>query len=253
MFKTAIVRKPAKNFQFGLTTSNLGKPEYHKALFQHSAYIKALKTCGLEIKELEPNEQFPDSTFVEDTAVVNEDIAIITNLGAPCRRGEEIEIMRVLEEYFDIIELIKSPGTLDGGDVLRIENQYYIGLSGRTNQEGANQVIRILEKYGYSCSTVLLSKFLHLKSGVSYIGDDNLITAGEFIDKPIFREYNIIKVEEDESYAANCVKINDYILFPKGFKNLRKKVEELNYKIIEVDMSEFRKMDGGLSCLSIRF
>ena len=252
-FKHAIVRKPGRNFQDGLTTSNLGKPNYDKAILQHSDYTKALKKVGLELIELEENENYPDSTFVEDTAIVNEEVALITNLGAPSRQGEEQEIKRILEKQYNTIEMINSPGTLDGGDVLRVENQYYIGLSKRTNREGARQLTSILKNHGYTCSTVPLINFLHLKSGISYIGDNTLIVAGEFTDNLTFKPFNRIKVEKDENYAANSVMINDYILIPSGYDNLLKALSNLGYNTLEIDMSEFKKMDGGISCLSIRF
>ena len=253
MIKHAIVRKPAKTFQEGITFSNLGKPDYNKAVIQHSNYIEALKECGLKIILLDADDRFPDSTFVEDTAVVNKNLAIITNLGVSSRRGEELEIKTVLEKFYDDIELIKTPGTLEGGDILKINNQYYIGLSKRTNKEGAKQLTKILERYGYSCLTVQLVNVLHLKTGVAYIGDNNLIVTGEFISNPIFNEFNIIKVDKDESYAVNCIRVNNYIIIAKGFKKLTNSISNLGYKVFEIDMSEFRKMDGGLSCLSIRF
>lgn len=253
MFKHAIVRKPARSFQEGITSSNLGKPDYNKAVIQHSGYIETLKKCGLKIIPLNADETFPDSTFVEDTAVVNKDLAIIPNLGVSSRRGEELEIRIVLERFYDNIECIKKPGTLEGGDILKVDNKYYIGLSKRTNKEGAKQLKIILERYGYSCITVQLVNFLHLKSGIAYIGDNNLILTGEFINNPIFNEFNIINVDKDESYAVNCLKVNNYVLIAKGFKKLINSISNLGYKILEIDMSEFRKMDGGLSCLSIRF
>lgn len=253
MFSHGIVRAPSKNFQDGLTTSNLGEPNYIKATKQHSNYVKALKKCGIDLITLRTDERFPDSTFVEDTAIVNEDLAVITNLGAPSRRGEEGEIKNVLEKYFDNIESIENPGTLEGGDVLRIENEYLVGLSSRTNREGAKQFENILKKYGYSCALIPLTKFLHLKTGVSYIGDNNLIVSGELSGNPIFKNYNLIKVEEDESYASNCIRINNYVLIAEGFKKFKNTIKSLGYKILEIDVSEFRKMDGGLSCLSLRF
>ncbi len=253
MFKQAIVRKPAKNFQKGITSSNLGKPDYDKAVFQHLSYMIALKKCGLKIIQLDANDSYPDSTFVEDTAVVNEEVAIIANLGVISRKGEEIEIKGVLGRFYDNIACITNPGTLEGGDILRVDNKYYIGVSKRTNKEGVRQLIEILEHYSYSCVTVPLSNILHLKTGVSYIGDNNLIVSGEFINNPIFKEYNLIEVTKDESYAANSIRINNYVLIPKGFKKLKKSILNYGYDILEIDISEFRKMDGGLSCLSIRF
>ena len=253
MFKHAIVRIVSKNFQYGLTSSKLGKPDYNKALIQHSNYIEALRKCGLKVLTLKADDRFPDSTFVEDTAVINEDLAIIANLGATSRKGEEIEIRKVLDKFYENVESIEKPGTLDGGDVLRVEDQYFIGISKRTNKVGALQLKEILKKYGYSCSLVKLKEVLHLKTGVAYIGDKNLIVSGEFIDNPLFQDYNIIKVDEDESYAANCIRVNNYVLIADGYEKLINSISSLGYKVLKLDITEFRKMDGGLSCLSLRF
>ena len=253
MFKHAIVRTVSENFQYGLTTSKLGKPDYNKALIQHSNYIKALVNCGLKILTLETDDKFPDSTFVEDTAVINEDLAIIANLGATSRKGEEIEIRKVLSEFYKNVESIEKPGTLDGGDVLRVDDRYFVGISERTNQLGALQLKEILKKYGYICSLIKLKEALHLKTGVAYIGDKNLIVSGEFIDNDLFQDYNKIKVDEDESYAANCIRVNNYVLIADGYEKLTNSISSRGYEVLKLDMSEFRKMDGGLSCLSLRF
>ncbi|MFW9782009.1 MAG: dimethylarginine dimethylaminohydrolase family protein [Candidatus Heimdallarchaeota archaeon] len=253
MFKQAILRKPGKTFKYGLTSSNLGKPDYIKTIIQHSNYVKALIRCGLKTIVLEADDRFPDSTFVEDTAVVNKDLAIITNFGVSTRKGEELEIRKQLEKIYKNIYCIENPGTLEGGDILKVDNQYYIGLSKRTNREGANQLKKILEKYDYSCQIVKLANLLHLKTGIAYIGDNNIIISEEFFDNPIFKKYNIIKVDKDENYAANCIRVNNYVLIAKGYEKLKNSLLDLGYKIIEIEMSEFRKMDGGISCLSIRF
>ncbi|MHA1727832.1 MAG: arginine deiminase-related protein [Promethearchaeota archaeon] len=253
MYKYAITKKPSKNYSNGLTTVNLGKPDYMKTLIQHSNYVNALKRCEIEVTELESDERFPDSTFIEDTAVVNNKVAIIANPGALSRKGEEIEIKKIIGNFYNNIKSIESPGTLDGGDVLKARNQYYIGLSKRTNKEGAKQLIEILEKYGFICHTITLKNFLHLKSGVNYIGDNNLLITGEFILNPSFNDYNLIEIPKNESYAANCIKVNDYILIPAGYEKTKRSILKLGYNIIELETSEFRKMDGGLSCLSLRF
>ena len=253
MFKHAIVRIVSKNFQHGLTSSKLGKPDYNKALIQHSNYIEALRKCRLKVLTLETDDRFPDSTFVEDTAVVNEDLAIIANLGETSRKGEEIEIREVLDKFYENVESIEKPGSLDGGDVLRVEDQYFIGISKRTNKVGALQLKEILKKYGFSSSLVKLKEVIHLKTGLAYIGDNNLIVSGEFIDNPLFQDYNIIKVDEDESYAANCIRVNNYVLIADGYEKLINSISSLGYKVLKLDITEFRKMDGGLSCLSLRF
>ncbi|NVM17852.1 MAG: N(G),N(G)-dimethylarginine dimethylaminohydrolase [Candidatus Lokiarchaeota archaeon] len=253
MFKHAIVRKPCKNFQFGISTSALGKPDYEKALLQHLKYVEALIKCNLSVIALEEDDRFPDSTFVEDTAVVDKEFTVIANLGAKSRQGEEIEISEELKTFYSRIESIRNPGTLEGGDIMKVEEHYYIGLSSRTNKEGANQLTRILKRYGYSSSIVPLKKVLHLKTGISYLGEGILLVSGEFKDHPDFREYNLIEVQESEAYATNSLRINDYVLMPHGYTNLKKQILNYNFKVLELDMSEFEKMDGGLSCLSLRF
>jgi len=253
MFKQAIVRRPCKNFQFGISTSKLGKPDYNRVLLQHSKYLEALEKCNLSILELKEDDRFPDSTFVEDTAIVDKKFAVITNLGAKSRKGEEIEIHDKLKPFYNKIELIRKPGTLEGGDIMKVEEHYYIGLSNRTNHEGADQLMRILKRFGYSSSKVPLKKVLHLKTGISYLGDRILLVSGEFKKHPDFKKYDRIEVLEKEAYATNSLRINDYVLIPKGYGNLKKQILNFNFKVIELEMSEFEKMDGGLSCLSLRF
>ena len=253
MFTKAIVRIPCKNLVNGLTSANLGKPDYDFAIIQHQKYIQALKDCGLEVFTLEANENFPDSTFVEDTALLTPHCAIITNPGAPSRKGEILEMKKVLIGRYRNVEEIKDPGTLEAGDVMMVGSHYYIGLSERTNSLGANQLIAILNRYGMSGSAVTLEQGLHLKSGVSYLENNNLLVTTAFKNKPEFQKFNLIIVNEDESYAANSLWINGNVLVPKGFPKTKHKIEAAGYKTIEIDVSEFRKLDGGLSCLSLRF
>ena len=253
MFSNAIVRKPGKSMSRGLTKANLGIPEYQNAVRQHEAYVRALEDCGLKVEVLEADENFPDSTFVEDTALLTPHCAIITNPGALSRRGEIIGIKKVVEEHFSDIEEIQAPGTVDAGDIMMVGSHYYIGVSERTNLDGAGQVINILNKYGMSGSLIILEKVLHLKTGLAYLENNNLVVCGEFLSNPEFEKFNIIEVSENEGYAANCVWINDKVLIPEGYPDTRQKIIDAGYAITEVDLSEFRKLDGGLSCLSLRF
>ncbi len=253
MFSNAIVRKPGQSMVKGLTEANLGIPDYRKAIRQHNAYVCALQDCGLTVRELAADEQFPDSTFVEDTALLTPHCAIITNPGALSRRGEIVDIKRVVEEFYTDIEEILLPGTVEAGDIMMVGSHYYIGLSARTNLNGAEQTIRILNKYGMSGSVIKLEKVLHLKTGVAYLENNNLVACGEFVSNPEFEKFNIIEIPENESYAANCIWINDTVLIPKGYPVARQKIKDAGYQIIDVDVSEFRKLDGGLSCLSLRF
>lgn len=253
MFKNAIVRKPGKSLVHGISSANLGKPDYDLAVEQHKKYIETLQSCGLTVTVLKADERFPDSVFVEDTAVVTTKCAIITRPGADSRKGEEIEMNNVLKGFYEQIEEITPPGNLDGGDIMMAGNHFYIGLSARTNQEGAAQLRRILEKYGFTAAAVPLKKVLHLKTGVAYLENNNLVTAGEFIDHPVFAGFNKIVTTDPESYAANCIWINDFVIMPAGFEKTRAAIAQAGYTVLPLDVSEFRKLDGGVSCLSLRF
>jgi dimethylargininase len=252
-FTKAIVRRPGHSIVNGVTSANLGRPEYRKALGQHEKYIEALRVCGLEVTIMDAQEEFPDSTFVEDCAVVTERCAIIGRLGVDSRKGEEISIENVLRRYYTNIVRIQEPGTLEGGDVLRVGDHFYIGITKRTNVEGASQLIRTLADTGYTGSTISVKRALHLKTGAAYLGDDNLVLAGEFIGHPAFADFEQLVIDADEGYAANCVRANDYVLAPAGYKKSKTAITEAGYEIIEIDLSEFRKIDGGISCLSLRY
>lgn len=251
-FEYAIARTPARTFDRGITTTNLGAPNYDMVLEQHHAYMEALQSIGLTVIELDPLPDYPDAHFVEDTAVVTPEVAIITNPGAPSRQGEEKSIAGVLEQYRQI-EHIQAPGTLDGGDVLMLGKHFLIGISERTNQQGAEQIGDILEKYGNTHTTMPVDAGLHFKSSVNTVGNNTLLVTQDFVNHEALKAYDKITVDPKESYAANTLWINDHLLVPKGFPNTNTKLEVLRLPIVELDVSEMQKMDGGLTCLSIRF
>ncbi len=237
----------------GLSSANLGVPDYQKALLQHTDYIAALKECGLKVTVLPADENFPDSTFVEDVALMTPRCAILTNPGAPSRTLETRSILKTIRGFYADIETIDAPGTVEAGDIMMVGDHYYIGLSERTNQAGAAQVITILERYGLSGAMVELNEVLHLKTGLGYLENNNLLACGEFLDKPEFQKYKLLEVDLAEAYAANSVWINGTVLTPMGFPKTRSLIASAGYKVREVDVSEFQKLDGGLSCLSLRF
>ncbi len=253
MFSRAIVRTPCQNIANGITSADLGKPDYARALLQHRHYIDALKKCGLQVTILDPEEAYPDSTFVEDTALMTPHCAVITNPGAASRVGEVETIAPVLKDLNRPVNRINAPGTLDAGDVMMIGSHYYIGLSERTNTEGARQLIAILNDHSMTGSTIKLDRVLHLKTGVSYLENDYLAATDEFLFHPDFQGYKILEIDAKESYAANCVWINDRVLVPSGHPAAQKTIETAGYRVMAVDVSEFQKVDGGLSCLSLRF
>ena len=253
MFTKAIVRTPCEAMVKGLSSANLGLPDFHNALVQHADYIEALKECGLQVTVLPADENFPDSTFVEDVALMTPLCAILTNPGAPTRTLETRSMLGTIREFYEKVEMIKEPGHVEAGDIMMVGDHYYIGLSERTDQAGAGQMIAILESYGLQGSMIELTEVLHLKTGLGYLENGHLLASGEFLTKPEFKQFHLLEVDADEAYAANSVWINDTVLTPAGFPKTRSLIEAAGYKVREVDVSEFQKLDGGLSCLSLRF
>lgn len=257
-FHNVIVRIPASTMVEGITSApELGKPIYSLALEQHQKYQEALATCGVNVTVMPKNEKFPDSCFVEDAAViVTGEIAILTNPGAKTRNGEKHDMLPYLQKFFDEehIAKIEAPGTLDGGDVMMVGDTYYVGMSERTNREGIRQFHNILAKVNKKCIPVPMTEMLHLKTGVNYLEHNNLLISGEFLEYPTFKSFNQIVVPASEGYAANCIWVNETVIVPEGYPTVLKAVQDLGvYRVITCDTSEFKKLDGGLSCLSLRF
>ena len=255
MFKTGIVRPPGRNFADGLTTSE-GPPDYPRALDQHGEYCTALEYCGLTVLLLPPDLAYPDSTFVEDVSIATPSFAILTRPGAKSRAGEIETIREPIGRFFQTIHEIETPGTLDGGDVCQAGTHFFTGISQRTNEDGAKQLASFLSREGYTSSFVDIrgmKNTLHLKSDVAYLGDNQLLVSQAMAARKEFRGYDLIRVLPEEGYAANCVRVNDYVLVPDGFPRLEGELTRRGLKILLLAVSEFRKMDGGLSCLSLRF
>ena len=248
----AIVRRPNESMAAGITTSTLGPPNYPKALLQFDAYVNALNDCGVSVIVLDPLEGYPDAHFVEDAAVVTPDIAVITNPGAPSRKGEVLSIAAGLQPFRKTV-WIQPPGTIDGGDVLMVGRHFFIGLSDRTNEQGARQLGDAVAGFGNTWTPVPVAAGLHFKSSVNAVGKDTLLTTQTFADHPALAGFHRIVVSPKEEYAGNTLLVNDHLIMPAGFPDTRQKLQALGKPIIELDTSEFRKMDGGLTCLSLRF
>ncbi len=255
-FTHAIVRPPPPNFAEGLTTANLGTPVYELALEQHEQYCAALQQCGLTLIRLPPDPAYPDSPFVEDTAILTPQDALLTRAGAPSRRGEVAAIHEALVQFYPTVDAIQASGTLDGGDVCQAGDHFFIGISRRTNEEGARQLAEWLARQGYTSAFVDirgLPGLLHLKSGLAYLGDNRLVVVDALAEEAAFRGYELVRVPAGEEYAANCVRVNDYVLVAAGYPGFEALLRDLGYSVLVLDVSEYRKMDGGLSCLSLRF
>jgi dimethylargininase len=256
LFTKAIVRAPAANFADGLTTVDLGAPDFNLVLDQHARYCQALAECGLALTSLDADPRYPDSTFVEDTAILTERGAILTRPGAASRLGEVDAIRDAILQFFPSPFTIDPPGAVDGGDICEAGDHFFLGISERTNAEGARQLAAHLARLGYTSSTFdvrTVRGILHFKSGVSYIGDNTLVVMEEMAGSEQFRGFSLLRVRAEESYAANCVRMNDRVLVAAGFPRVTAELRASGFDPLILDMSEFRKMDGGLSCLSLRF
>jgi dimethylargininase len=252
MFNYAIARLPGENFADGLTTSDLGRPSYPLILQQHAAYVETLRRLGLQATVLPAEPGYPDAYFTEDTAIVTPKVAAITRPGAAARRGEENSIAPLLALYRPT-ERIQAPGTVDGGDVLMVGDHFFIGLSERTNPPGAEQLGAILKKHGHTWEAVPVGAGLHLKSSVNFVGGKTLLVTGALADYPGFAAYEKILVPAGQEYAANTLWVNDHLIMPAGYPQVREKLARLGLPITELEVSEVRKMDGGLTCMSLRF
>ena len=255
-FTHALVRPPATSFADGITSSGLGPPSLARALEQHAAYCWTLDRLGLSVVKLPPDAEFPDSTFVEDAAIVTTRGAILTRPGAPSRAGEVTAVGAALERWFPELDRIGPPGTVDGGDVCEAGPHFFIGVSERTNEAGAAQLGAWLTMRGFGSSVIDIRGMpgmLHLKTGLSWLGGRRLIAWPELAGHQALCDWDVVEVPKGEEYAANCILVNDAVLVARGFRKTAALLRGLGHDVAELDMSEYRKMDGGLSCLSVRW
>ena len=246
----AIVRGVANTFDKCLRSPHSrGRIDVDLARRQHGAYCEILKQLDLALIEIEPDDRFPDCCFVEDTAIVTRDKAIITSMGAESRVGEGAEVRKRLETHKEIHE-IKRPGSIDGGDVIVINQSIYIGVGERTNEAAIEQIRSILCASEYEIVPVKISGILHLKSACTYIGDNHVVMIPGHFDEEIFAGYQAIIVPKHEAYAANCLSVNGKVLISKGYPRTKKLIEDRCFETVDLEMSEFRKGHGALTCLS---
>ncbi|MFH1532212.1 MAG: hypothetical protein ABIK09_15915 [Pseudomonadota bacterium] len=250
-FKHALVRPPAPGFERGLTMAGLGRPDLDLACAQHDAYCEALVGAGLSLIRMNPDADHPDSPFVEDPVVVLGGAVILASPGAPSRRGEVAAVAAALPEAMERIPL--PWGELDGGDVLVVDGTVFIGRSARTDRVGARGLAGIAESLGYRTMEVPVPGGLHLKTGVTAIGPGALIMTSDYAGTLEFEGFDRIVVPEEERYGANCLWVRDRILVPAGCPRTLRRLLGRGYGVVEVDLSEFQKLDGGLTCLSVRW
>ena len=252
-FSHAIVRRPGADLAHALTTAKLGPPDPAQAAGQHEDYARALQDLGMEVVRLPALPGFPDATFVEDVAVLAGDLAVLTRPGAPSREGEVAPVETALRDHFADLVRIEAPGRLDGGDVLAIGEHHLIGLSERSDESGAEQLLAHLARHGLTGEVVRFAGMLHLKSGVAWLGGEDLLVAPELAPLPALSGYRRHLVPEDESYAANSVAVNGTIVMPAGHPRTAELIHSTGRGVAEVEVAEFEKLEGGVSCLSLRF
>lgn len=219
---------------------------------QHDAYCQALERHGYSVKKLLANAAHPDACFVEDTAVVLDELAVIASMGAESRRDEPQAIASELALHRELA-YIKPPAKLEGGDVLRVGRKLYVGLSGRTNAEGVVALTQILKPRGYKVVPVRVNGCLHLKTACTPLDDETLLLNPQYIAPKIFKGYKLLYVPESEPLAANALRLGETVLLAAGFLETLELIARHRAQAETLDISEFQKMEAGLTCLSILF
>jgi dimethylargininase len=226
--------------------------DIEKALAQHAAYEDCLRAMGMEVIALPAEPDLPDSVFVEDPAIVLDEIAVLTRPGAESRRMEGESLAAELCR-FRPLRRIAAPGTLEVGDVMRADKTLYVGASARSNAEGFSQLAEIVRPFGYTVKSVEVRGCLHLKSGCTYLGEGIVLANREWVDAEALAGLRIVEVAEDEPWAANVLALNGAALMPDCFPNTAAIVESLGWKVHRVDISELRKAEAGVTCSSLAF
>ncbi|WP_460876928.1 dimethylarginine dimethylaminohydrolase family protein [Rhodanobacter koreensis] len=219
---------------------------------QHHDYQRALEESGCRLVMLPAEPAWPDSVFVEDVAIVLDEVAIMTRPGALSRRAEVASVAAALRSYRPVLA-IESPGTLDGGDVLRLGRTLYVGQSARSNAQGIGQLRELLAGHGYAVHGVPTRGCLHLKSAVTQLDDDTLLLQPAWVDRERFTGFRIIEVDPAEPHAANVLRIGDALLMPASFPRTRQRLLDAGFKVTTVDVSELQKAEGAVTCCSLVF
>ncbi len=223
-----------------------------KAREQHGEYENCLDELGCRVVRLAEESGMPDSVFVEDSAVVLDELAIICRPGAESRRAETDSIAKALEPYRSLFS-IKFPGTLDGGDVMLMGKTLYTGISSRTNRSGIKQLENHVRPFGYDVMPVEVRNCLHLKSAVSVLGENSVLMNRDWLDESRFRDRECIETDPDEPFGANALRVGTVIVYNRSFPRTRERLEKCSLSVKTVDLSELAKAEGGVTCCSLIF
>lgn len=254
-FRRAITRKPGKSIVGGLRAEDIGTPDLGRMLEAHAAYVATLRSTGAEVVELPALEEYPDAVFVEDTMLCLPELAITMRPGAPTRMGEVAEMRPAIAAvYGDRIAEITAPGTIEGGDILVTGREILVGLSARTNRLGVAQLTDIVREYGYALRLVETpAGVLHFKTDCGLLAPETILSTRRLAVSGCFEGYEVLLVPDGEEAASNCIRFNNLVVMAAGFPRTAEMLAAHGYEVVQIDNIECAKLDGGMSCLSLRF
>ena len=253
-FTHAITRLPPASAIHGLRAVDTGAPDLDRMRAHHADYVAALTSTGATVVELPALEAFPDSLFVEDTALCLPEGAVLMRPGAPSRLGEAAEMAPTLQHLYDQVLTIQGPGTIEGGDILTTESEILVGQSARTNSAGIAELTGLVARWGYRVRELQTPPgVLHFKTDCSLLDGETILSTPRLAAAGGFQGYQVIHTAEGEEAAANSIRFNDAVLVPAGFPRTAERLAQAGYKIVLIGNSECAKLDGGMSCLSLRF
>ncbi|ATG37748.1 amidinotransferase (plasmid) [Phaeobacter piscinae] len=253
-FTRAITRRPASSITDGLRAEDIGTPDLDKMLAAHADYVAALKSTGAEVIELPPLEAFPDAVFVEDTALCLPKGAVLMRPGAPSRLGEVAEMAPTLRQCYDEVREIKGPGFIEGGDILVTEREILVGRSARTDAAGVAELAEIVSDWGHSLREVFTPEgVLHFKTDCSLMDGETILSTKRLDASGCFEGYRVLHVAEGEEAAANAIRYNNLVLMAADFPRTAEMLDREGFEVVQISNTECAKLDGGMSCLSLRF
>lgn len=247
----AITRKVSPRFnECEITHIERTPIDVDTARAQHDEYVKTLSQLGCQVIELPEEPDLPDSVFVEDTAFILPEVAVITRPGADSRKPETESIARALSPHRPLVR-VSAPASVDGGDVLVLGKTIYIGLSTRSNMAAVEQLNESLGRFGYTVIGLELTDCLHLKTAVTRVDDNTLLINPKWVDSSHFNGFDLIEVDASEPFAANCLPVNGSIIYPTTFPRTRRRLEEKGFRVVDVNLEELAKAEGAVTCCSL--
>ena len=253
-FTRAITRLPARSIVDGLRAEDTGDPDYEQMLLDHAHYVSTLKEAGASVTELPALEAYPDALFVEDVALCLPEVAILMCPGAATRRGEVGEMEPTLRDFYKEVRSIQGSGFIEGGDILTTASEILVGRSARTDAAGIEELARIVSDWGYRVREVDTPEgVLHFKTDCSLLDSETILSTRRLDASGCFEGYRVIHTCDGEEAAANSIRYNQLVIMPAGFPRTLERLQADGYDVREINNSECAKLDGGMSCLSLRF